>query len=267
MSGVAIRLQQIGKRFRVARQPSHSLKEATIRFLRRELVYDDFVALDGVTFSVQPGEAVGIIGPNGSGKSTLFKIISGVLRPTSGELEVHGRISPLIELSAGFHPELTGIENIYLNGGIYGMRRREVTAKLDAITAFADIGDFLYSPVRVYSSGMMARLAFAVAINVDADVLLLDEVLAVGDAQFQERCSGAICGLKARGMTVVYVSHDMRSIVRLTDRVLLLERGVVRADGAPRPVIEQYLGLEHARRIFVDAGGEASVPAPRDGSR
>ena len=254
----AVRVEEVTKRFRVSRQPSRSLKETLIRLARRDLVFESFLALDRVSLEIAPGASVGIIGPNGSGKSTLFKIASRVLRPTSGRVIVRGRISPLIELSAGFHPELTGIENVYLNGAIYGMRRPEIAAKLGPIAAFADIGDFLYSPVRTYSSGMMARLAFALAINVDADVLLIDEVLSVGDAQFQTRCMDAIRDLKARGITIVFVSHDLRAVASICDRVLLLERGVVRVDGSPREAITAYLGPERARGIIEGAARPVS---------
>ena len=164
----AILVEDVSKTFRIVRQPSRSLKESLIRLLRRELVYETFTALDRVSLRVEKGETVSIIGPNGSGKSTLFKLLSRVMRPTGGRIEVRGRISPLIELSAGFHPELSGLENVFLNAGIYGLRRRDVARKLDGIREFAGIGDFVFSPVRTYSSGMMARLAFALAINVDA---------------------------------------------------------------------------------------------------
>jgi len=246
----AIEVREVTKRFRIARQPSRSLKDSLIHLARRQLVYDDFVALDRVSLSVRAGETVGVIGPNGSGKSTLFKLVSRVMRPTSGRVAVRGRVSPLIELSAGFHPELTGLENVMLNGGIYGLRKAQIIAKLDAITEFAGIGDFLFSPLRTYSSGMMARLAFALAINVDADVLLVDEVLAVGDAAFQARCIDAIRALKAAGVTIVLVSHDMRAVASISDRVVFLERGRVMAEGAPLDVISRYLGPERARSVM-----------------
>lgn len=245
----AIEVHEVTKRFRIARQPSRSLKDSFIRVLRRQLVYDDFLALDRVSLTVSAGETVGVIGPNGSGKSTLFKLVSRVMRPTLGRIAVRGRVSPLIELSAGFHPELTGLENVLLNGGIYGLRKVEVMGKLDAITEFAGIGEFLYSPVRTYSSGMMARLAFALAINVDADVLLVDEVLAVGDAAFHARCLDAIRQLKAAGVTIVLVSHDMRAVASISDRVVFLERGRVVIDAGPREVITRYLGPERALGI------------------
>lgn len=242
MSDEAIRVGDISKRFRIPKVPSRTMKEAAIRFLKRRLEYDEFWALKGVDFSVKKGEAVGIIGRNGSGKSTLFKLISGVLKPTAGSIRVCGRISPMIELAAGFHHELTGMENIYLNCAIYGMSRVEASRKVGAILDFAEIGDFIYSPVRVYSSGMLARLGFAVAVNVEADVLLIDEVLAVGDAEFQRKCFDKIKELKGRGITIVYVSHDLKSVEELCDRVVWFDQGMVMVDGNADRVTGEYLG-------------------------
>jgi ABC-type polysaccharide/polyol phosphate transport system ATPase subunit len=245
---VVVRLDAVSKQYRVPRHPRRTLKEAFVRFGRSDEL-DTFVALAGVTLQIGRGEAVGVIGANGSGKSTLFKIISGIIKPTSGSVVTAGRISPLIELSAGFHPELTGLENIHLNAAIYGLNRAEVLRRLDGILHFADIGSFIHAPVRVYSSGMMARLAFAVAVSVDAEILLVDEVLAVGDAPFQERCLARIRDLKAAGTTIVYVSHDLASVALITDRVILLERGAVAADGAPGPVIERYRASFQSGRV------------------
>jgi ABC-type polysaccharide/polyol phosphate transport system ATPase subunit len=236
----AIELENVSKSFRVTLQPTRSLKEAFVGLVHRRAPHEEFVALRDVSLSVEPGEAVGVIGANGSGKSTLFKLISRILQPSSGSVRVRGRISPLIELSAGFHPELTGIENLYLNGAIYSMTREAVSAKIERIRAFADIGDFVFSPVRVYSSGMMARLAFALAINVDADILLIDEVLAVGDAAFQGRCRREVKAMNERGVTTVFVSHDLTAVSDLTRRVVWLDRGVVRGIGAPAEIIAAY---------------------------
>lgn len=236
-----VSLRDVTKRFRLVRDSSRTLKEVFVRLARRKGRVETFVALDRVSLELAPGESVGIIGPNGSGKSTLFKIVSGIIRPTSGEVTVRGRISPLIELSAGFHPELTGIENVYLNGAVHGLSRAKVDQKIDAIRAFADIGDFVFSPVRVYSSGMLARLAFALAINIDAEVLLVDEALAVGDAAFQTRCLEEMESLRRRGVGILFVSHDLRAVARVTDRVVWIERGRVEQEGAPPAVIEAYL--------------------------
>ena len=237
----AVDVEGVSKRFRVARQATRTLKEALILRAKGQWRYDDFTALDHVSLSIGNGESVGVIGANGSGKSTLFKIICGILRPTTGTVHVNGRISPLIELSAGFHPELTGQENVYLNGAIYGMRRDDIARKVTAIREFAGIGDFFLSPVRTYSSGMMARLAFALAINVNADILLVDEVLAVGDREFQVRCVEKIRELKAAGLTIVYVSHDLISVETTADRVVWLDHGQIRHDGAPKETIAKYL--------------------------
>jgi lipopolysaccharide transport system ATP-binding protein len=238
---LAISVERLTKQFRIARQPSHTLKEAFVRLARRGHDYDNFTALDDVSLQIRQGEAVGVIGANGSGKSTLFKLVSGILRPTAGVVTVAGSISPLIELSAGFHPELTGIENIYLNAAIYGIGKAALGQRLDDIRSFADIGEFVFSPVRVYSSGMLARLAFAVAVNVGAEILLIDEVLSVGDESFQRRCLERIKALKQSGVTVVYVSHNLKSVAEICDRVVMLERGRLLADGPPEPVIDRYL--------------------------
>jgi ABC-type polysaccharide/polyol phosphate transport system ATPase subunit len=236
-----IRIENVTKQFHLHTQARRSLKAALIHWSRKPTEHHSFTALRDVSLRIDAGETVAIIGQNGSGKSTLFKIMSGIIRPTAGSIAIHGRIAPLIELFAGFHPELSGIENIFLNGAIYGMNTKEIESKLDAIRTFADIGEFVFSPVRVYSSGMMARLAFALAINVDADILLIDEVLAVGDIGFQQRCIERIKELKRNGVTIVYVSHDMDSVARIADRVVLLEHGSIRSTGAPAAIIAEYL--------------------------
>jgi len=216
------------------------LKDAFINIFHGGAKYDDFWALQGISFSVHKGESLGIIGRNGAGKSTIFKLISGVLLPEKGEIFVNGRISPLIELEAGLHPELTGLENIYLNGAIYGMSRQEVEKKLDEIIDFSGLCDFIYSPIRTYSSGMNARLGFSIAINVNADILLIDEVLAVGDAEFQQRCFNKIHELKRKGATIVYVSHNLKSVVDLCERAIWLDKGEVKMEREPQGVVERY---------------------------
>jgi ABC-type polysaccharide/polyol phosphate transport system ATPase subunit len=217
------------------------LKEAFINFFRGGDKYDEFWALQDVSFSVQKGESLGIIGKNGAGKSTIFKLISGVLLPEKGEIYVKGRISPLIELEAGLHPELTGLENIYLNGAIYGMNKYEVDEKLDEIIDFSGLGHFIRAPIRTYSSGMHTRLGFSLALNVDADILLIDEVLAVGDAEFQQKCNDKIKKVKRKGVTIIYVSHDLKSVLEICNRTLFLEKGKIRLEGDPQTVIEEYL--------------------------
>ena len=242
MSDTVIDVRNLSKMFRISKEPTHTVKEAAIRFLKRQLSYDEFWALRDVSFSIKKGESVGIIGRNGSGKSTLFKLISGVLKPTSGSVTVRGRISPMIELTAGFHPELTGIENIYLNCSIYGMTRAETKRKAEKIIDFAGIGEFIYSPIRVYSSGMLARLGFAIAVNVDADILLVDEVLAVGDAEFQKKSYEKIKALKEEGTSIVFVSHDLNSVIDLCGKAIWLDRGIISEKGVTDKIIERYKG-------------------------
>lgn len=202
-----------------------------------------FNALDGVSFEVEPGQVLGVIGRNGAGKSTLLKVLSRITEPTSGSATLRGRVGSLLEVGTGFHPELTGLENIYLNGAVLGMKRREITAKLDEIIAFAEIERFLDTPVKRYSSGMYVRLAFAVAAHLEPEILLIDEVLAVGDAGFQSKCLGKMSGIAASGRTVLFVSHDMGAVTRLCDRVMLLDHGRVLDIASPQEAVDQYLRL------------------------
>ena len=200
-------------------------------------------ALRDVNFQVERGETVGIIGTNGSGKSTILKIITGVLNPTAGEVTVNGRISALLELGAGFNMEYTGIENVYLNGTMMGFSREEVDARLQDILDFADIGDFVYQPVKSYSSGMFVRLAFAVAINIDPEILIVDEALSVGDVFFQAKCYSKFEEFKKMGRTILFVSHDLSSISRYCDRVILLNKGVKMEEGSPKQMVDMYKQL------------------------
>ena len=200
-------------------------------------------ALRDVSFRVKKGETVGIIGTNGSGKSTILKIITGVLSATSGEVRVDGRISALLELGAGFNMEYTGIENIYLNGTMIGFSKEEIDEKLQSILEFADIGDFVYQPVKTYSSGMFVRLAFAVAINIDPEILIVDEALSVGDVFFQSKCYRKFEDFKEMGKTILFVSHDLSSISKYCDRVILLNQGVMLADGSPKDMVDLYKKL------------------------
>ncbi len=200
----------------------------------------DFYALNDVTFSITKGECVGIVGQNGSGKSTLLKIITGIITPTSGQIQVNGNISALLELGAGFNPEYTGYENIYLNGTIMGYSKKEMDQKIPEIIKFADIGDFINQPVKIYSSGMFVRLAFAVAISVEPDILIIDEALAVGDMFFQLKCYKQIDDFKKQGKTILFVSHDQSSIIKYCDRALLLNNGNILCDDIPKKVIDEY---------------------------
>src|ERR1700674_5659553 len=200
-------------------------------------------ALRNVSFQVNEGEALGIVGHNGAGKTTILKILSGITTPTAGEITIRGRLVALVEVSSGFHPELTGIENIYLHGAMLGMRRAGKSPKLDSIIEFSGVGRYIEVPVKRYSSGMFVRLGFSIAAHLDADILLLDEVLAVGDASFQEKCAKRFQDLKKAGTTIIFVSHDLSAVERLCDRVLLLNRGELAANGPPADVIAEYNSL------------------------
>jgi len=228
--------QRLGARGRL-----NSLKGALLHgTLRSARIVEGFVALDGVTFSVQPGEALAIVGPNGAGKSTLLKLVSGILRPTSGTVEIEGRVTALIELGAGFHPEITGRENALINGMLLGLSRREIEERMDEIAAFADIGEFFDLPVKTYSSGMYVRLGFAVAVLADPDILLVDEVLAVGDEAFTHRCLDQIARMRRAGVTLVMVSHDLDLVSQLADRAVYLEGGRVLMTGPADTVVARY---------------------------
>jgi ABC-type polysaccharide/polyol phosphate transport system ATPase subunit len=246
MASVALRMDHVSKKFR--RGEIHdSLRDLipalTGRFLRgsSELEKQEFWALDDVCFEVERGEAFGIIGPNGAGKSTILKLLSGILVPTRGQLSVNGSLSALIEVGAGFHPDLTGRENIYLNGSILGMKRQEIAAKFDEIVEFSGLAEFLDTPVKRYSSGMYARLGFSVAAHVDPDVLVVDEVLSVGDLVFQRKCLQRMGEVLNSGATVVFVSHSLRAVAELCSRSMLLIGGRVAALGPSDGVISEYL--------------------------
>ena len=201
---------------------------------------DHFWAVKNVSFQVRTGETLGIIGPNGAGKSTVLKMLSGITAPSCGVIKIRGRLAALIEVGSGFHPELSGLENVYLSGSILGMPRREITRKLESIIDFAEVRPFIHTPVKRYSSGMYVRLAFSVAAHLDADVLVLDEVLAVGDSAFQMKCMDRFAELRKRGVTLLYISHDLATVERACDRVLLMNRGEIIADGNPYEVTKRY---------------------------
>ena len=241
MSEIAIAVNHLNKIYRLYDKPVDRLKESL--GLSRKKKYKEHYALRDVSFTVEKGETVGIIGTNGSGKSTILKIITGVLNPTGGEVQVNGRISALLELGAGFNMEYSGIENIYLNGTMIGFSREEIDAKLDEILKFADIGDFVYQPVKTYSSGMFVRLAFAVAINIEPEILIVDEALSVGDVFFQAKCYRKFEEFKKQGKTILIVSHDLGSISKYCDRVVLLNQGVKMAEGNPKEMVDLYKRL------------------------
>ena len=241
MSEVAISVKDVSKMYKLFDKNSDRLKDA-LGFSKKQL-YKEHYALHHLSFDVYKGETVGIIGTNGAGKSTILKIITGVLNPTEGELEINGRISALLELGAGFNPEYNGIENVYLNGTMLGFTKEEIDERLPKILEFADIGDFVYQPVKTYSSGMFVRLAFAVAINIDPEILIVDEALSVGDVFFQAKCYQKFEDFKRDGKTILFVSHDLGSISRYCDRVILLNKGEKQSEGKPKDMINLYKRL------------------------
>ena len=216
-----------------------SLKELVVRAFRGDLRREKFVCLKNVSFKIHKGEAVAVIGRNGVGKSTLLKIVSGILKPTSGWARCNGRISPLLQLGAGFDGNATGIENIYLNAAIMGYTKKEIDAKMPDILSFAELGDFIYSPVKTYSSGMLARLGFSIAISMEAEIMLIDEILAVGDVAFQQKCYDRLAELREKGLTFLIVSHS-DSVKTLCDRAIWIERGRVIADGPAEEIFDRY---------------------------
>ncbi|KAF0811426.1 Teichoic acids export ATP-binding protein TagH [Andreprevotia sp. IGB-42] len=261
-SSPVIEVRELNKSFPVFEKPHHRLLEALLRTHGRWS--REFQALDDVSFAVMPGETVGIIGRNGSGKSTLLQVICGTLNPTSGQVRVMGRVAALLELGAGFNPEFSGIENIYLNAAILGLSSAEVDARLPDILAFADIGDFVHQPVKTYSSGMFVRLAFAVIAHVDADVLVVDEALAVGDAFFTQKCMRFLRRFRDQGGTLLFVSHDSAAVVALCDRAIWLDRGVIRAQGSAKWVSEQYLQSKYANEDGLDVATVTQQAAAGD---
>lgn len=236
-----IQCENVSKRYSLYQKRSDRLRETLS--VRKKVYHTDFYALNDITFHVSKGECVGIIGKNGSGKSTLLKLLTGVITPTSGSAAIHGRVAALLELGAGFNPEYTGYENIYLNGTIMGYSQKEMDEKVPAIIAFADIGDFIYQPVKTYSSGMFVRLAFAVAISVDPDVLIIDEALAVGDVFFQLKCYKKFEDFKKQGKTILFVSHDQSSIIKYCDRAILLNEGKMICDTTTKEAVDIYKKL------------------------
>ena len=249
---LAIRVAGLGKRYRLGGAQTDLLSE---RIGRRAPKGRDFWALRGVDLNIAPGEVVGLVGRNGAGKSTLLKCLSRITPPTEGRIELTGRVGTLLEVGTGFHPELSGRENVYLSGTILGMRRAEVAARFDEIVAFSGIEQFLETPVKRYSSGMYVRLAFAVAAHLDTDILLVDEVLAVGDAEFQRKCFGKMDDVARHGRTVVFVSHQLSAVTRLCERAYWIDGGRVRAEGPTNEVVAQY--LHHAGAT--QEGGVATI--------
>jgi lipopolysaccharide transport system ATP-binding protein len=287
MSEPAIRVDNVAKLYRLGRREerAQTLVGATARLLAtpwrnyrqlRRLTHfedaaqaDDILwALRDVSFDVAPGEVVGLIGRNGAGKSTLLKILSRITPPTRGRIVVHGRLASLLEVGTGFHPELSGRDNVFLNGAILGMTQREIQRKFDEIVAFAEIENFIDTPVKRYSSGMYVRLAFAVAAHLEPEILIVDEVLAVGDAQFQKKCLGKMREVSSQGgRTILFVSHNMDSILRLCSRAVLLSDGQVHTDGPARTAVEQYMFLARSRTLVVSFAGAPRLDILRGSAR
>jgi lipopolysaccharide transport system ATP-binding protein len=247
VSADRIIFENVTQRFRVIRERPDTLREAFAHLFSNNSSYYEFEALKGISFTIREGEMVGIVGRNGSGKSTTLKIIAGVYQASAGLVKVAGKVAALIELGAGFHPDLTGRENIVLNGFLLGLSRQEIRAHEQQILDFAELGEFIDSPIKQYSSGMIMRLGFAIATEVDPDILLMDEILAVGDGAFQQKCLARIDGFRNRGKTIIYVSHSAESVRALCTRAILLHEGVVIGDGTPDRILEKYGDiLEHA---------------------
>ena len=232
--------QDVVQRFRLIQERPDTLREAFAHLFRKQTSYHDFEALKGISFIIREGEAVAIVGRNGSGKSTILKIIAGVYRPTAGQVRISGQVGALIELGAGFHPDLTGRENIVLNGLLLGLSKREIHAREQKILDFAELGDFIDSPVKQYSSGMFMRLGFAVATEIDPDILLIDEILAVGDETFQRKCAERIEDFRRRGKTIVFVSHNLGAVRQICHRALMIDSGLLFADGPVDEVVSDY---------------------------
>ena len=241
MPNTAIKVSHLTKVYKLYEKPIDRLKES-LHPLKKQY-HKDFYALNDVSFEIKKGETVGIIGKNGAGKSTLLKIITGVLTPSSGHVHVNGRIASLLELGAGFNPEYTGVENIYLQGTLMGYTKEEMESKIQAILDFADIGDFVYQPVKSYSSGMFARLAFAVAINVEPDILIVDEALSVGDMAFQNKCIRKMEEIGKKGITILFVSHDTQTINKFCSQAIWLHAGIIKEKGIPLTLLENYMSF------------------------
>ena len=234
-------VENVSKKFKIYSDRGYNLRDHALT--RHRGKHEDRVVLQDISFSVKKGEALGIIGENGCGKSTMLKLLTGIMYPDGGTITMNGRVSALIELGAGFHPDMTGRENIYTNAAIFGLSRKEIDARLDDIIAFSELGAYIDNPVRTYSSGMYMRLAFSVAINVDADILLVDEILAVGDAAFQAKCFKRMNEIKENGATIVLVSHSLGQVEQICDRSIWINHGHIEMEGVPSVVHQAYLDV------------------------
>ena len=263
-SEVAISIQGLSKKFEIGKKADGSLRGTLAKMFNATRKGEDFWALKNVSFDINKGEVVGIIGKNGAGKSTILKILSQITGPTEGRIEINGRVASLLEVGTGFHPELTGRENIYLNGTILGMSRKEVKAKFDEIVAFSGVEKFIDTAVKHYSSGMYVRLAFAVAAHLEPEILIIDEVLAVGDASFQKKCLGKMEEVANQGRTVIFVSHDMGAVASLCNRGILLEKGEVKMNAGIQEVIDEYMGYNSSQSL-AQKSYETEKPEETDG--
>ena len=256
---IDLKFDRVSKKYKIRANSDSPKRWYTRRFRQMS---GEMWALRDVNFRVNEGEALGIVGHNGAGKTTILKILAGITTPTAGEITIRGRLAALVEVSSGFHPELTGIENVYLHGAMLGMRRSEIRKKLESIIEFSGVGRYIEVPVKRYSSGMYVRLGFAIAAHLDPDILLLDEVLAVGDAAFQAKCLERIAELRKQNRTIVFISHDLAAVYRLCDRALLLNHGSVLADGPARQVIDEYQQMTFAdQEISADQDSHSGKPA------
>lgn len=240
-----VSVKNISLKFKMEQNRANSLKEFCVRWLKRDLKSEDFWALTDVSFDVEKGDVIGIIGHNGAGKSTLLKVISGIMKPTKGTIEAHGNIVPMLELGSGFDMELSGRENIYLNGAILGYSEEFLNEKYDEIVAFSELGNFIEASLRTYSSGMLARLAFSVACIVEPEILIVDEILSVGDADFQEKSRARMMDLMTGGTTVFFVSHSLKQIRQMCNKVVWLEHGKIQAIGKTGEICDKYEGAKH----------------------
>ena len=243
----AIEVNNITKSFKIYHDRGKSLKEILVTRGRNKS--EKRQILNGISFTVRKGEAIGLIGKNGCGKSTTLKLLTKIIYPDTGSINMAGRVSSLIELGAGFHPDMSGRENIYLNASIFGLTRKEIDKKVDEIIRFSELEEFIENPVRTYSSGMYMRLAFSVAINVEADILLIDEILAVGDVSFQKKCFEKLKEIKDTGVTIVIVSHSLDQIERICDRTIWIENGIIKEEGLPSIVHKNYLNEMEKKRL------------------
>jgi ABC-2 type transport system ATP-binding protein len=261
----AIKVRDLGIRFFLRYQQRPTVHSGIVRFLRHHQKPEEFWALRNVSFDVPKAQVMGIIGSNGSGKSTLLRTLARIYFPDEGELEIRGRVSSLISLGAGFHAELSGLQNIYYNGMILGLNKETLDERRDAIIEFADLGPFIDAPVRTYSSGMRARLGFSVAVNVDPEILVIDEVLVVGDAQFRERCAQKIKELLQKGATVVMVQHNLEAILQMAHQCMWLDKGNVQMLGRPYDVVKTYLEARELPMIPLPLETAVPIEAPSDG--